>query len=158
MPRGGPGANRGTYPSAAYDGWTDPFNPHYRPGYEGTTGMGTTRATGWNSKGYIGSNGIIFLGCLALTVIITPLSFYNLVPPSSLLPADSRYSDPAWGGLSNGRDDRHMAAARALTEARKEARNGGDMKREALKYVYLPPPPSPISYLRNNLKRRVSKN
>ena len=84
----------------------------------------------------------VTLTLAALTLIITPLSFYNLVPPSALLPADSPYSDPSWGGLSNGRDKRHDAAARALTEARQAAKDGGMAKREAMGFVSFPCLPS----------------
>lgn len=147
MRYGGPGAGRGAYPSQAYDSayWTDPYNPHFRPDASGGgpgTDMGGQATPGWGNKGFLGTNGTVFLALLSLTLIITPLSFYNLVPPSALLPADSPYSDPSWGGLSNGRDKRHDAAARALTEARQAAKDGGMAKREAMGFVSFPCLPS----------------
>lgn len=136
MPRGGY-KDRGPYPSAAYDTWTDPFNPHFRPEYNegGPSTSSNTSTSGWSSVGNFSSksNGFVFLSLLSLTLVITPLSFYSLVPPSSLLPSDSRYSDPNWGGLSNGRDGRHESAANALATARREARSGAGVRREALK-------------------------
>lgn len=132
MPQGGYGARRGTYPSSAYDNWSDPYSPHFRPEESGG-GPGSSSQSGWAGKGSVSSNGTLFLGLLGLTMVITPLSFYNLVPPSSLLPSNSRFADPEWGGLSTGRDSRHDEAARALTTARREARNGAEGKREALK-------------------------
>jgi hypothetical protein len=56
-------------------------------------------------------------------------------------------------GLSGGRDKRHYDAAKALEEARREARVRGPEKREALKSV--PPfrPMNRIEYVRHHRKR-----
>lgn len=121
MRNGGPGSGRGAYPSHAYDSayWTDPFNPHYRPDASGGgpgMEMGGGSAAGWSAKGFLGTNGAIFLSILSLTLIITPLSFYTIIPPSAI---DSAYSDAEWG---SGRDKRHYDAARALTAAREAAK------------------------------------
>ena len=130
---------RGPYPSAAWD-WADPHNLHFRPGAAGT-GMPTGSASGWSSNGHLTSNGTVFLVLLGLTIVVTPISVWSLVPPESILPAgaarsavvDGVRTESDWRAVTSGGDRRHRDAVRALEQARREAKVNGMKTREALK-------------------------
>lgn len=120
--------SRGPFPSAAWDwnqsaGWGDPHNPHFRPGYtsSGVGVGGVDGTTGWKGQGVVGTNGGIFLALASLTLLLTPLTVWSATDGSS----------SAWAPTMG--DSRHRDAAQALDIARREARNGGLAKREAIK-------------------------
>lgn len=130
---------RGPYPSAAWD-WADPHNPHFRPGAAGT-GMPAGSGSGWSSNGHLTSNGTVFLVLLGLTIFITPISVWSLVPAESILPAgagrnavvDGVRTESDWRTMAGGGDRRHRDAVRALEQARREAKVNGMKTRDALK-------------------------
>lgn len=124
----GGGAGRGPYPSAAWD-WTDPHNPHFRPGFaggagDGAAGMGGGSAAGWGSRGLFASNGVVFLALCSITLVVTPITLWSATPSMG----DS--NDESHGMMVG--DRRHREAAQALEKARREARDGGLQKREAI--------------------------
>lgn len=138
--RQGGGASRGTYPSAAWD-WADSHNPHFRPPGQGSSASeftSNTSGSGWNTQGVMTSNGTIFLVLLSLTVIITPISVFSLVPAESIIPNNTTFGQGSSVAFLGGRDSRHESAAKALQDARREAKKGGMVKREAIRYVLKP--------------------
>ncbi|KAK4052673.1 hypothetical protein OIV83_001960 [Microbotryomycetes sp. JL201] len=119
MRDGGPYQWRGPYPSASWD-WADPHNPHFRP--DGRSGA----AAGWQGQGNVSSNGAVFLMLCSFTLLVTPLTVWSATPSQ----ADP--SDEAHGFVPMVADRRHRDAARALEQARREAKLGGQQKREAI--------------------------
>lgn len=128
-------AGRRWHPTAEQWDWAaDPHNPHYRPAY----GMGR-RDTGWSAEGATSrSNGTVFLALLGLVAVVTPLSMWTAVPPeltrSSL--ASATLSEDELRILRSGVSGtfrKHEDAAKALAKARREAKEGGDKKREAMR-------------------------
>lgn len=73
--------------SGHYNGWSDPFNPHFRadeaPRSGGGGGMaaGSSNASaGWDGQGLFGRNGAVFLALMSITLFLTPLSAWYAVP------------------------------------------------------------------------------
>ncbi|KAK4057535.1 hypothetical protein OIO90_001604 [Microbotryomycetes sp. JL221] len=119
MRDGGSHQWRGPYPSSSWD-WADPHNPHFRPNSQG----GAT--AGWQGQGNVSSNGVVFLMLCSFTLLVTPLTVWSATP-SNADPADE-----SQGFVPMVADRRHREAARALEQARREARQGGQQKREAI--------------------------
>ncbi|GAA5843540.1 hypothetical protein JCM5353_005449 [Sporobolomyces roseus] len=113
--------------------WTDPHNPHFRPEQAGGVGTNTSSA-GWEGRGTIGKNGIIFLGLASITLFISPLtawySFPSVVSPEEMA-AGSEGNGTAW--IPRMYDKRHLDAATNLHIARSEAKQSGQAKLEAFK-------------------------
>lgn len=144
-----PRSARGAYPSAAWDWSGDPYNPHFRPGDPGNSGTRTGGGVGWAGKGAYTSNGTFFLSLLALSLLFTPLTMWSVVPPeltrSSLAVAGigeegRRVDNPSTGWR------RHEDAVKALETARREAKEGGKAKREAIRCVSFFFIPNLLSY------------
>ncbi|GAA5907875.1 hypothetical protein JCM8208_001968 [Rhodotorula glutinis] len=140
--------------------WSDPHSPHFRPEDEQArrsggmssggagAGGGSTTAPGWEGQGLFARNGVVFLVLAALTLTVTPLTAWSVVPsaPKGVDPfapgSDGvRMSElAARGGLEGGSawmprvyDKRHQDAAANLHRARLEARERGHEKRDAIK-------------------------
>ncbi|GAA5942006.1 hypothetical protein JCM3775_004312 [Rhodotorula graminis] len=136
--------------------WSDPHSPHFRPedeaarrsgGMSSGDGGGAT-APGWEGQGLFARNGVVFLVLAALTLTVTPLTAWSVVPsaPKGVDPfapgSDGvRMSElAAQGALEGGSawmprvyDKRHQDAAANLQRARLEARERGHEKRDAIK-------------------------
>ncbi|GAA5846351.1 hypothetical protein JCM9279_001339 [Rhodotorula babjevae] len=140
--------------------WSDPHSPHFRPEDEaarrsggmssgGAGGSAGTTAPGWEGQGLFARNGVVFLVLAALTLTVTPLTAWSVVPsaPKGVDPfapgSDGvRMSElAAQGALEGGSsawmprvyDKRHQDAAANLQRARLEARERGHEKRDAIK-------------------------
>ncbi|GAA5948848.1 hypothetical protein JCM3765_003925 [Sporobolomyces pararoseus] len=104
--------------------WTDPHNPHFRPEQAG--GVGNPSGPGWEGRGTIGKNGVIFLGLLSITFFISPLtawySFPSVVSPEEL----EAENGTAW--MPRIYDKRHLDAATNLQLAREEAKQNGKLE------------------------------
>lgn len=107
--------------------WTDPHNPHFRPEQAG--GVGNPSGSGWQGRGTIGKNGVIFLGLLSVTFFISPLtawySFPSVVSPEELA-AGAENGSTAW--MPRIYDKRHLDAATNLQLAREEAKQNGKLE------------------------------
>lgn len=75
--------------SGHYNGWSDPYNPHFRAdeatggGSSGGAASGmasNSAAAGWDGQGTFGRNGAVFLALMSLTLFMTPLSAWYAVP------------------------------------------------------------------------------
>lgn len=109
----------------------DPYNPHFRPGASSTT---NTATPGWHSSGMLAKNSTVFLLLLTASALLSPLTFWSTMPESMLVAADNG-SGGDGGDVSGsyGADKRHWAAVRNLERARREAKDGGVAKREAIR-------------------------
>lgn len=78
----------GTYDHWAWSQtWSDPHSPHFRPedAARGGAGMsspsgGAGAGTGWEGQGLFARNGVVFLVLAGLTLTVTPLTAWSVVP------------------------------------------------------------------------------
>lgn len=124
MPQGGMRYNRGAYPSASWDWSGDPYNPHFRPGASNQTNNSTP---GWSSSGTLAKNSTVFLVLVTCSALLSPLTFWSTMPESAYSAAENG------SAVSMGYDKRHWDAVRNLERARREAKDGGVAKREAIR-------------------------
>lgn len=115
--------------SAAFSTSGDPYNPHFRPGASSTTNASTP---GWSSSGTLAKNSTVFLVLLTFSALLSPLTFWTTMPESTYAAADNGTGGSA---MSLGYDRRHWDAVRNLEKARREAKDGGTAKREAIRSV-----------------------
>ena len=109
----------------------DPYNPHFRPGASSQTNASTP---GWSSSGTLAKNSTVFLVLLTCSALLSPLTFWTTMPESAYAAADSGNSGSP---NSLGYDRRHWDAVKNLEKARREAKDGGVAKREAIRSVAL---------------------
>ncbi|TNY21484.1 nucleophile aminohydrolase [Rhodotorula diobovata] len=146
----------GTYDHWAWSQtWSDPHSPHFRPedAARGGAGMsspsgGAGAGTGWEGQGLFARNGVVFLVLAGLTLTVTPLTAWSVVPTvpkgadpfapgsdglrmSQLPPGGPEGTGSAW--MPRVYDKRHQDAALNLQRARLEARERGPEKRDAIK-------------------------
>ncbi|GAA6054330.1 hypothetical protein JCM3770_001438 [Rhodotorula araucariae] len=144
----------GRRPASSYDHWawsetwTDPHNPHFRPDAASPSAGAT--AAGWAGQGLLARNGVVFLVLAALTLTVTPLTAWSVVPAappgvgdpyapgadgrrvSELAPGEpGSLATSAW--VPRVYDKRHQDAAWNLQRARQEARERGHEKRDAIR-------------------------
>ncbi|GAA6028659.1 hypothetical protein JCM8097_007334 [Rhodosporidiobolus ruineniae] len=112
----------------AYDWQTSGYtwaDPH------GGGGMASSGAeAGWSGQGAYGKNFVVFLVLAGVSLLVTPLTFYQAVPTA---PGEGPLGYGSGAGMPKVYDKRHESASENLRQAREEARIRGPEKLEAIR-------------------------